>query len=184
MAQYYYTVASLPMLAINQDPPITSEYFLETCRYTLNEKDYQLITEAVLMPQDAQIHPAIEKWHNWERSFRNELVKMRASKIDIDADKYLQEGESTTGVFDAAREAFNAANPKIAEDIIDGARWRYLDELESGHEFDMTKLVIYYLKLQIAERKKNMNVENGEKNYKEIYNDITEKIHQSYDGEL
>lgn len=184
MAQYYYTVASLPMLVLNQEPPITVEYFLETCSYTLNEKDYETLITAINAPVEAPLHPTIAAWQNWERSLRNELVKMRAVKTEMDSEKYLREGDASTGVFDAAREAFGAANPKIGEQILDSARWRYLDELENSHNYDFTKLIVYYLKLQITERKRIMTDHNGENKYKEIYNGIADKIHQSYDGEI
>ncbi len=184
MADYYYTVASLPMLSSNQQPSITIDYFLETCRYTLSEKDFNTLIKADIVPGGEKVNGVLEKWQNWERSLRNELVKMRSQKTGIDSEKYLREGDTATGVFDAAREAFGSANPKIGEDILDNARWRFLDELEFGHNFDLTKLIIYYLKLQIAERKKNMNDEAGSVKYKEIYDSITDKIHQSYDGEL
>ena len=184
MAEYYYTVASLPMLTLNQEPPITVEYFLDTCSYTMNEGDYDTLTKAVSTPIGEAVHPTVEAWYSWERSLRNELVKMRAQKTEMDSEKYLREGNTSTGVFDAAREALAAANPKIAEEILDGARWRYLDELEVSHNFDLTKLIVYYLKLQIKERKRVMTDVNGEEKYTEIYNGITDKIHQSYDGEL
>lgn len=184
MGEYYYTVASLPMLTLNQEPPITVDYFLDTCSYTMSDSDFDTLSKSVSTPGDKAVHPIVEAWYNWERSLRNELVKMRAQKTNMDSEKYLREGESTTGVFDAAREAFAAANPKIAEEILNSARWRFLDELEASHNFDLTKLIVYYLKLQVAERKRIMTDVNGKKIYKEIYDGITDKIHQSYDGEL
>ncbi len=184
MAEYYYTVASLPMLTINQDPPITIDYFTETCRYTMSEQDFRTLMTAEIAPVNPSTQKTIEMWQNWERSLRNELARIRSQKTGIDAERYLREGDTSTGVFDAAREAAGAVNPQAGEDILDNARWRYLDELESSHNFDLTKLIVYYLKLQIAERKKSMNTENGSEKYREIYNGITDKIHQSYDGEL
>ena len=184
MSEYFYTVASLPMLTVNQEPPITIDYFLETCRYTMTEKDFSVLQSAALVPSDSASHNAIKKWQDWERTLRNELIKMRSQKTGIDGSKYQRDGDSTTGVFDAAREAFNSVNPKVGEEVLDNARWRYLDELESGHNFDLTKLIVYYLKLQISERKANMNIDNGRIKYQEIYDSITDKIHQSYDGEL
>ncbi|MDC7125972.1 MAG: DUF2764 family protein [Spirochaetales bacterium] len=182
MAEYYYTVASLPMLVFNQAPQITVEYFLETCRYTLSEKDYETLISSV-DTEGGEKHPAVKQWLLFEKSLRNELVKMRASKLGKDADKYMRPGDSTTGVYDAAREAFGASNPKAGEEILNEARWRYLDEIENTHNFDLTKLIVYYLKLKIAERKEVMSDKNGEEKYKEIYNGIAEKIHQSYDGD-
>jgi len=184
LAAYYYTVASLPMLILDQDPPVSLEYFLENCRYTMSEDDYATLISAEIIPKQQSTNSTISMWQNWERSLRNELSAVRSQKTGIDYEKYLREGDSSTGVFDAVRDASGAANPKIGEDILNAARWRYLDELESTHNFDLTKLIVYYLKLQIAERRNLMNFKNGEEKYKGIYQDITEKIHQAYDGEL
>lgn len=184
MAQYYYTVASLPMIQLEQEPPITSEYFLENCSYTLSEKDYNILRTATMLPQGTPEHSAVAKWFSWEITLRNELVKMRAQNTGFDSEQFLMEGEYATGAFDTAREAVGSSNPAVGEDILDRARWRYLEDMEMGHIFDLTALIVYYLKLQIAERRKVMTVEQGTGNYKELYNRITEKIHQSHDGEL
>ena len=184
MAEYYYTVASLPMLTLGQEPSISLDYFLENCRYTMSDKDYETLAEAKIVPGSKSDNSAIQLWQNWERSLRNELSVVRGQKTGIDYEKYLRDGEKATGVFDAVREASNAANPKIGEDILDAARWRYLDEIEGTHSFDLTKLIVYYLKLQLLERRSIMNDKNGREKYQDIYQGITDKIHQSYDGEL
>ncbi|MDC7227158.1 MAG: DUF2764 family protein [Spirochaetales bacterium] len=184
MAEYYYTVASLPMLILGQEPSVSLEYFLENCRYTMNENDYETLLTAGLIPDNASEYPAVVRWQNFERTLRNELAAVRSQKTGIDYDTYRREGETVTGVADAVREASSAANPEIGEDILDAARWRFLDELESSHNFDLTKLIVYYIKLQISERRKMMNEQNGREKYGEIYQGITDKIHQSYDGEL
>ena len=182
MAEYFYTVASLPMLSIEQEPPITVDYFLESCKYTLKDSDYKEIIKSI--DRNAKTdNKTVLKWRTFDRSLRNELVRMRAAKMSKDADRYLHQGESTTGVFDSAREAFNAPNPKAGEDVLNLARWKFLDEMESSHPFDLTKLIAYYLKLKIIERKANMNEKNGTEKYKNIYNKIADKIHQSYDGD-
>ena len=183
MAQYYYTVASLPTVLLDQDPPITSEYFLDTCRYTISEKDYQILQSARLLPEEVTGHPALEQWNAWETALRNELAKLRAANTGMDAEPYLREGGNGSGSFETAREAAGAANPAAGEDVLDMARWRYLDDMGTGHIFDMTALIIYYLKLQIAERRVVRTPEAGKVNYQEIYDRITAKIHQSHDGE-
>ncbi|MBI9105522.1 MAG: DUF2764 family protein [Spirochaetales bacterium] len=184
MAQYYYTVASLPTVQLEQEPPITIEYFLDACSYTIKEKDFHILQMATILPEGKPSHPAIASWYAWEMTLRNELVKMRALNTGFDAAQYLREGDNVSGPFDAAREAVSSANPALGEDVLDRARWRYLEEMQMGHIFDMTALIVYYLKLQIAQRRKVMTVEKGTRIYKDLYNRITAKIHQSNDGEL
>ena len=171
------------MLIPGQDPPISLDYFLETCGYTMKETDVEIMLGAKLVPGDDAQHPAIARWNDWERTLRNELANARAAKTGIDAEKYHREGNSTTGVAEPVREALSATNPAAAEAVLDAARWRFLDEVEASHNFDLTKLIVYYIRLQIAERAAVMNRKHGEENYQEIYKSITEKIHQAYDGE-
>ena len=115
---------------------------------------------------------------------RNELVKMRAQNTGFDAGSFVREGGNGSGSFDTAREAAGASNPAVGEEVLDRARWRYLEEMEIGHIFDMTALIVYYLKLQIAGRRTVMTAEAGSSMYREIYDRITAKIHQTRDGEL
>ena len=60
-----------------------------------------------------------------------------------------------------AEQAFNADSPLMAEEILNKARWRYLDELEFGHYFDIEILVIFFIKLQILERISSFDAEVG-----------------------
>ena len=184
MAEYYYTSASLPMVSFEQAPPVTAEYFLETCKYTLKDADYKILISALLLPEAGSDFPAVSKWRSWETTLRNELARLRAQNTGFDADEFIKECDFMTGAYSAAKDALSAADPAAGEYLLDKARWTFLDELELGHHFDLTKLVVYYLKLQIAERRSAMTKENGEKKYEELYNHITDKIHQSYDGEL
>ena len=185
MAEYYYTVATLPMLQKDTEPPITLDYFLETCRYTVSESDYTVIEGAGILPgQNISGNDAIGKWNMWETTLRNELARLRAGNTGIEAGRYLVDSETAAGPADIARSAVNASNPRVGEDILDAARWNFLDEMESGHNFDLTSLIVYHLKLQIAVRKKMMNRQQGEEKYRELYDSIADKIHQSYDGEL
>ncbi len=184
MAQYYYTVASLPMLSYEHEPPIDTQYFLDSCINTVNAEDYRILCSADLVPNDAAEDSILILWTSWEKTLRNELVKMRSASTGLDAESYIRENNYSTGAYDAAREAYNSANPLLGEDVLNKARWAFLDNLEVGHYFDLSRLIIYYLKLQLLQRRQLLKPEVGKKKYSELYNQITDKIHQSYDGEL
>jgi len=66
------------------------------------------------------------------------------------------------------QEAFSAKDPKLKEKILDNLRWKELDNLESGHQFDVTKLCIYKLRLMICEKWINRQIEKGETNLESI----------------
>ncbi len=174
--QYYYTVSSLPMLFFDSEKFMTQEEFFECCETTVSEKDFNTLKSAAVLPgENPGNNIVLSKWNSWENSLRDELVKLRAAKKGIDADKYVSGNAGESGVSELARDVFNASSPLEAETILDKGRWEYLEMLESGHIFDLGKLIIYYLQLQILERKSQINHEKGQQNFKTLYSEILEK---------
>ena len=172
---YYYMVSSLPMLAYDTERFMSEEEFLDCCESTVSPHDYRLLKNTSLVPADSEesSHPVLEKWNSWERSLRNDLVKIRAGRKGVDGDKYVASGAIETGLQNIARDACAAATPLEAEIILDRARWEYLENLEAGHYFDLGKLIIYYLQLQLLRRRSRLIKEKGLAAFDEIYAAIT-----------
>ena len=84
----------------------------------------------------------------------------------------------------AARQAFGQTNvqapgtesPLQAEEALNLARWGYLDQLEAGHYFDIDKLVVYVLRLQLLERKARFDEQKGREMFDLVYGEITRPI--------
>ena len=164
------------MLSYDMENPMSEEDFLDSYGQIITEKDFITLKNAKLVPvEDLQPNKTLEKWNSWERTLRNELVKMRANKKAQDGEKYLVDGEFETATLEIAREIFQASNPLDAELILNKARWDYLEELEVGHHFDIVGIIVYFLKLQILQRKLQINKEKGKTAFSEIYNIIHEK---------
>jgi hypothetical protein len=166
------------MISWDSEKFMSEEEFFDCCESTITGKDFQILKNARIVPasgEEIPANPVLDKWNSWERSLRNELVKMRAGKKGQDGEKYLSSGNFETGVLETAREAFNSASPLEAEVILDRARWDYLDMLEAGHYFDLGRLIIYFLQLQILYRKGQINREKGKSGFEELYRNITEK---------
>jgi Protein of unknown function (DUF2764) len=171
--QYYYTVSSLPMLFIDSEKFISQEEFFECCESTISEKDFNTLKSALILPEEnPDMNNVLTKWNSWENGLRDELVKLRAVKKGLDAERFLSGNAGESGVFDLARDAYNAASPLEAESLLNRGRWEYLEMLESGHYFDLGKLIIYYLQLQILERKSQIDHEKGQQNFKTLYSSI------------
>ncbi len=171
MSRYYYTVASLPMLFYDGDLPMSRSTFLEMCAIELTDNDYRLM-EKTSLSDFSGVHQsasnALEAWRTWEGSLRNELAGLRSQTKGWEAEKYVREGSEAFGVEQTAREATGTDSPLAGEDVLNKARWSFLDGLEVGHHFDMEKLVIYFLKLQILERKASFNKEKGLGKFEEL----------------
>jgi Protein of unknown function (DUF2764) len=179
--QYYYAVSSLPFLDIDIVPAITMEEFTNICKSSLMEKDFIIISRISLLEpklMDSRIS-VIEKWISWEGTLRNEIAKLRAVSLDLEPSSYLFEVESNSAAPGIAVNAFKLNSPLEAEHNLDLARWTFLDELETGHYFDIEKLIVYSLRLQILERKNMFTKENGNENFQKIYENIKEAVREA-----
>ncbi|MBU8912509.1 MAG: DUF2764 domain-containing protein [Spirochaetales bacterium] len=186
MNQYYFLVASLPFLSRDSDRASPPEEFLASAREHLTPRDYTAVCSARI---DAPVElepgpPVVTKWQRFERGLRNELVKVRAARLGADPAEHIRTDEAgsddtdQTGLTDTAREAFGEESPLSGEDVLGRARWEFLTELEVGHFFDVDRLVVYYLKLQLLARKRLFNRDDGERAFKAATDRIMNDYYQ------
>ncbi len=171
MAQYYFTVAYLPQLFYDTEKPfLNTVRFLTLCSETLHRRDILLVQKTKLtgFDQSEPINELLLNWHRFEITLRNELVNLRAHKRGKDPYEWLKEVQEVLGLSSIARDAFNQDNPLQAEDMLNRVRWKYFDDLESGHYFDVEKLQVYYLRLQLLERKALFDKEKGYSRFEKI----------------
>ena len=171
MAQYYFAAAYLPFLTYETEKTISTEKFRELCMEQLSKKDNMIIENTGIsrLEIETPLCGALEKWIARETALRNELAQLRRSKKNLDTDEQKSDTAADPYLQDLAGEAFSQESPLAAEDILNRARWGFLDELEFGHYFDIDKLVIYYLKLQILERKNSFNYQKGKEIFTEYF---------------
>jgi len=174
--QYYYVVASLPLLHSDSPPPLDLEELFYSCRGNIQESDLALLMTVSLQPGDPADNAFLKEWYTWESSLRNELVRLRSQKKGVDAEHHLREGDVFPGIPETAREAFTQDSPLVAEELLNRARWSKLEELEVGHYFDMVKLMAYSLKLQLLQRQSRFTTELGKEKFGAVYDQIHEDI--------
>lgn len=182
MAQYYYFVATLPLLFFDSPEPFSSADFLEAASAWLTDADLELLRTTRIdgTSTDASTRTS-RHFGAMERGLRNELVRLRASRLGVDADAYSRHDDTLPEApLDAAvvaNEAMSEDSPLRAEQILDRYRWAMLDDLEVGHYFDVEKLLIYYYRLQILERRSAMTRERGESRFELLYEKTMETMH-------
>jgi hypothetical protein len=175
LARYYYLVATLPFLFYDTEKALSHRELLDLCRQHISPGHFRLLLSAAA----ADPHPSVpscktlDLWREWEASLRNELVRLRAKKGGFEAERYVVGSAQNMDAQQAAREAFEQESPLEAEDALNRARWAYLDELEAGHYFDIDKILIYTLRLQILERKALFDEQKGREMFYRIYAEIT-----------
>lgn len=164
-----YLVSSLPMLHFGARPPLAYEGFLGLCEGKLAPQELEVLKslpELIALKEGSLVlvQPTLKAWHAFDATLRNELVKIRAHRKKIDAQKFLRaDGYAAPSVTHLALSAFRNPSVLEGEKTLDEARWRFLDELSFGHYFDFDILIIYALKLLILERWDQVNAADKSK---------------------
>lgn len=166
MADFYpYLVASLPVLHVTGKPPFSSERFLEICSPFIPEKDRRVLRSLPLpddYPKEGSGHPSVRRWVEFDTALRNELARVRAAKMHRDPAPHLRAGDMGVSTIRATLPAVTTKTSVLdAEMVLDEMRWKALDEIATGHYFDLGFLVTYALKLRILERWENIRNADG-----------------------
>jgi hypothetical protein len=174
LAQYYYLIASLPLLFYDSESTPSREDFLVTCRQHISSRHYSLLVSASTTDLQSSVPSCrtLDLWRQWEIALRNELVRLRAKKRGRQAEPYLIESPGVLAPQAVARDAFAQDSPLQAEDILNRGRWMYLDELEAGHYFDIDRILVYALRLQLLARKSLFDAEMGRQMFDKVYSEI------------
>ncbi len=173
MPQYYFEIAYLPHLTYDAEAFMTLDSFRELCRERCTKHHFSIIENTNIFNYEEE-KPSCEshkKWIEREVYLRNTLVNLRAAKKGIDPVEYIKdtpEYEDIMDIQNITQEAFGQDSPLEAEDILNQARWDFLDEIEKYHYFDIEKMVIYYLKLQILNRKNTFDHDIGKANFEKL----------------
>jgi hypothetical protein len=177
LTQYYYLVASLPLLSFADAPPFSSQTWLDMCREQVAEDDFALLSRIgfdALRPLPGD-HALWQAYCAWETALRNELAIQRAQRLGVSPDAFLRDAPFYTGVSAQVREALDAETPMAVESALDRRRWAYLEELATGTQFDLGRLIVYRLELLLLERKNRFRPEPGRAAFRKEYNQVLDK---------
>jgi len=171
LTQYYYLVASLPLLRFTDAPPFSSRTWLEKCREQVAENDFALLARIALDKLELRRgdHALWQAYSAWETALRNELARQRAQRLGVDAEPFLRDAPFYSGMPALAKEALGAGTPRAVENALDLQRWSYLEELETGTRFDLGQLIVYRLKLLLLERKNRFQPKTGRESFAQEY---------------
>ena len=154
LGQYYYLVSSLPGLSLGTVPDLRTPAFLEHCRTLGGDDLHSRLASVSLLPDSGWMptSAAGRGWCAWETYVRNLLVHRRAS-TPSQAEHWLHdEADVFPGVMRLVEDALNVGDPLAREAALDRLRWQCLNDLATGHDFDFDALVIYRLRLLLAEK--------------------------------
>jgi hypothetical protein len=150
------------MLSFDGPPPFSSEEFLRLCREQAPEVHALLEHVAFDFLGARAGDPA--PWRSyaaWETALRNELAAQRAQRLGIAPEPWLRPAPFLAGLAAVVKEALAAGSPLAVETALDRRRWARLDELETGGDFGLQRLIAYRLKLLLLERRQAFRAASG-----------------------
>ena len=89
---YYSLIASLPVLEIGDEPPFSSEEYINNCTQWVSEREVKILRNIMLDEGDPKTCPHCKKWHEIETQIRNASIKIRAHKLGVDGKAYGKSG--------------------------------------------------------------------------------------------
>jgi hypothetical protein len=160
---YYFLVASLPMLSMEEAPPFSAETFEATCAEHLSARDAEALSLILAQDMDTKAaHPFVTTWRETETQLRNAVVAARAARHKQDPDEYLREQSGFSATLQhAVTEAFARENPLDRERLLDRFRWKQSDDLAGMNPFSSDAMLAYALKLKLAARWATMDTDKG-----------------------
>ena len=163
---YYYFSASLPEIRPGEVPPLTLAEFDADAELQLTPRHYARMTAE---DPATRVYGGMRRF---EEYLRTRIAEKRAEKLKIPAD--LPEPESFFGEVDTEIAAAAQLDPAERERAIDGLRWRMLDELSSGSDFDFDHICAYRAKLRLAEKYRGRNAKIGREHFDSAVREMAE----------
>ena len=177
MNRYWFFPATLPGLAFGTKPSLSSADFIALSARHLSPEDYREVEGAIAvlhadgLPSGLR-SPLLARFADWERTFRNELSRLRAKRAGFREDAFAKPAGRDDEAGRAAAACFAVDDPYQAELALERERWNALDHLAPLAAFDLDFIIAYRLKLAINARLASFGAEAGAAGYRRLYDDI------------
>lgn len=160
---YYYLVSSLPYLEFEKEISVSAGDFIFECEKWLGGRDLEILHGVNIdsIGLDVKDSFVVKEWKEFNKGLKEDLAGVRRSKKSLVGEKV--SSAYPAGSVSRYREIFEENTPLLMEKKMERIRWDFIEWYESWYDFDINRLVLYLLKLQILERLAGFNKEKGEK---------------------
>ncbi|NNJ69860.1 MAG: DUF2764 family protein [Kiritimatiellales bacterium] len=173
---YYSLVASLPHLKIGDEPPFTTEEYIENCAQWVSLREIEILRKVLLNEADVSTCELCTAWSNIETQIRNAVARHRGQKLGVDFKEYLQPHDGFSGQIEAmVGDALSGNDPIELEEGLDRIRWVMAEQLVGQDPFAFEKVLAYGIQLKIVERWNRMDVHVGKEKLEAVITANTEK---------
>jgi hypothetical protein len=158
--KYYYLISSLKYLTFGDTVFPTENEFLSECEKWIEEKALTTIKNSDinydLIKNDDP--GEVRNWKEMNSVLRGELASIRKARKRNLHEKY--HGEIA--------KIFEEQNPLLMEKAVEHIRWNFIEEKEPDHNFDLERVILYYLKIRILTRLLAFNKEKGKERLEKL----------------
>ena len=173
---YYSLVASLPNLEIGDEPPFTTEDYVENSAQWVTERETEILRKVLLKEPDIAPCPLCKVIYDLESQIRNAVARQRGQKLGVDYKEYLQPHDGYVGEIETfVKDAFAQSDPVELEQHLDRGRWNLSEGLIGQNPFGFEKVLAYGIQLKIVERWNRMDVSLGKEKIEAVITANTEK---------
>ena len=173
----YYLVASLPSIALGDDPPWTPEEFLFHSQGALTEEERAELAVIVEDRPQEGVSEFAAWWAALDTQIRNTIARLRASRLNVDARPYLRLHSGFDVCVDhAVTDAMNHDQPMEREMALDRCRWEALNRRVLGDAFGLETVLAFALRLRMMNRWAPLTDKAGQERIEDF---ITENADQS-----
>ncbi len=167
---YYFLCATLPGLQFGKESSLTVEKFDAACRDQMPPAEFGRLTrQGLSVPRDPrasdELSPGYAGFVRFEQYLRTRIAQRRTAREEEKSAALPDPAEYFSEVDSTVAQAAACTDPLEREKMIDRLRWRRLDDLGAGHEFDFEALCIYRLRLAILDKYRNRSTEAGKRNF-------------------
>ncbi|MEI6892275.1 MAG: DUF2764 family protein [Pontiella sp.] len=173
---YYSLVASLPNLELGDEPPFTTQDYVENASQWVTERETETLRNVLLNEPDLAPCSLSKSISDLESQIRNAMARERGQKLGVDFKEYLQPHEGFIGEIEAfVKDAFAQNDPVELERQLDRGRWNLAEELVGQNPFGFEKILAYGIQLKIVERWNRMDASVGKEKIEAVIAANTEK---------
>jgi hypothetical protein len=163
---YYYLIASLPELKMDEPPGVSLEQFIFRCQGILDQSAMHDLNKVLTRDTNGIRSAQAAQWLAADTQLRNAVARMRAAHLNIDAIGFIKDHSGARMYIESAvRDAFARDNPLERELALDKCRWFILDELAFADRFGLGAVIAFGVKLQIVERWCGYNAAAGREGF-------------------
>lgn len=164
--RYYYLIAGLPELKMDEPPPVSLEQFIFQCQGILDEAGMHDLGKVLAGDMEGIRSTQAAQWLAADTQLRNAVSRTRAAHLNIDAISFIRDHTGARmDIETAVRDAYARDNPLERELSLDKCRWLILEELALSDRFGLGTVIAYGARLQIVERWNVYDEETGREEF-------------------